>query len=240
MGAYESVPEKPTKKKMGCGSSKIIYDKFTTLAQITDQLRLAGLESCDMIIGVDYTASNDSSGKSSFGGRSLHYLGIENPYQHVMSTIVRTLDRFDDDKQIPVFGFGDLTTRNEKVFPLSARPDYCCNGLDDVLAHYTRTTPYVTLSGPTSFAPLIKTAVNIVKRTGRYHILLIITDGVVSSPDYDAEAIVEASRYGLSIVCIGFSCVLTCIFFRCVSANSPRIFLLFFLSMSNRNSLINF
>jgi E3 ubiquitin-protein ligase RGLG len=191
-------------KPMGTCSSKIIYDRFTTLPEIQHQLRLNGLESCDLIIGIDYTKSNLETGRNSFGGRSLHTIStVQNPYQYTIDIICRTLESFDDDHLIPVFGFGDLNSRNETVFPLKNTNSFYCYGLPDVLTQYQLITPTLTLSGPTTFSPLIKTAVNIVKQTGRYHILLIITDGAVSNPDFDAETIIEASNYGLSIVCIG-------------------------------------
>lgn len=193
-----------SKPTMGSCSSKIIYDRFTTLAEIQNQLRLNGLESCDLIIGIDYTKSNLETGQKSFGGRSLHTIStIQNPYQTTIDIICRTLKSFDDDNQIPVFGFGDINSRNETVFPLKSTDGYICNGLEDVLTQYQNITPHITLSGPTTFSPLIRTAVNIVKKTGRYHILLIITDGVVSNPKFDAQTIIDASHYGLSIVCIG-------------------------------------
>lgn len=191
-------------KPMGSCNSKIIYDRFTTLPEIQNQLLINGLESCDLIIGIDYTKSNLETGRNSFGGRSLHTISnFPNPYQYTIDIICRTLDSFDDDHLIPVFGFGDVYSRNETVFPLKTSNNFYCNGLPDVLAQYQQITQLITLSGPTTFSPLIKTAVNIVKQTGRYHILLIITDGAVSNPDFDAQTIIEASNYGLSIVCIG-------------------------------------
>jgi len=40
-----------------------------------------------------------------------------------------------------------------------------CRGFKDVLEAYTALTPNVSMSGPTSFAPLIYQAIEIVKQT---------------------------------------------------------------------------
>lgn len=76
-------------------------------------------------------------------------------------------------------------------------------GIDQVIHQYRAVTPCVELSGPTSFAPLIEKAINIVKESGEYHILLIISDGCVSDVKTTHQAIVKASKYPLSIICIG-------------------------------------
>lgn len=56
------------------------------------------------------------------------------------------------------------------------------HGLDNVLAAYDWLVPNVSLSGPTSFAPAIYQAINLVKLSkGSYHILVIIADGQVLS-----------------------------------------------------------
>lgn len=56
-----------------------------------------------------------------------------------------------------------------------------CQGLDAVLWRYRDLAPRVKLAGPTSFAPAIHRAMNIVADSGgQYHILLLIADGQVS------------------------------------------------------------
>lgn len=51
---------------------------------------------------------NWKSGARSFNRRSLHHIGNgQNPYEQAISIIGRTLSAFDEDNQIPCFGFGD-------------------------------------------------------------------------------------------------------------------------------------
>ncbi|EDR29205.1 copine-1, putative [Entamoeba dispar SAW760] len=182
----------------------ILKGNYQSMDELQEGLRQAGLESSNLIIGVDYTKSNTWTGTKSFNGYSLHGLfeNVMNPYQRVIDIIGRTLEPFDDDNLIPVYGFGDVTTTDKSVF--SFMPDDTpCNGFQEVLKRYNEITPSVRLSGPTNFAPLINKAVQIVQRTRQYHILLIIADGQVDAERATKAAIENASNYPLSIVTIG-------------------------------------
>ncbi|CAA7409585.1 unnamed protein product [Spirodela intermedia] len=76
--------------------------------RVSDALAQAGLESSNMILGVDFTKSNEWTGKFSFGRRCLHDLNHPpNPYEQAISIVRRTLSSFDEDNRIPCFGFGD-------------------------------------------------------------------------------------------------------------------------------------
>ncbi|XP_022097010.1 E3 ubiquitin-protein ligase RGLG4-like [Acanthaster planci] len=184
-------------------SFKAIADNFTTLDEVSNAIRRAGLESSNLIFGIDYTKSNLYTGQQTFGGRSLHALvpGLQNPYQQAISILGQTLAPFDDDNLLPVYGFGDLSTQGHSVFPF--RADGLCHGFEDVLECYNRITPTVTLSGPTDFAPVINEAIRIVQKTKAYHILVIIADGQVTSEKPTRDAIVAASHYPLSIIVVG-------------------------------------
>uniref|UniRef100_A0ACD5ZY50 Uncharacterized protein n=1 Tax=Avena sativa TaxID=4498 RepID=A0ACD5ZY50_AVESA len=107
------------------------------------------------------------------------------------------------------------TTHDYSVF--SFHPDNSpCHGFEEVLACYRNVVPHLRLSGPTSFAPIVEAAVDIVDRTGgQYHVLVIVADGQVTrsidTGDGDlspqerrtVDSIVMASSYPLSIVLVG-------------------------------------
>ncbi|CAL0327747.1 unnamed protein product [Lupinus luteus] len=193
-----------------------IADNFISLDQVISALREAGLESSNLIIGIDFTKSNEWTGKHSFHRKSLHYIGNSpNPYEQAISIIGHTLSSFDEDNLIPCFGFGDASTRDQNVFGFYPDGRYC-QGFEEVLARYREIVPHLKLSGPTSFAPVIEAAIGIVERSnGQYHVLVIIADGQVSrnpgtprgtlSPQEQAtiSSIIAASHYPLSIILVG-------------------------------------
>ncbi|XP_064960267.1 E3 ubiquitin-protein ligase RGLG4-like isoform X1 [Musa acuminata AAA Group] len=193
-----------------------IPDYYTSLEQVTAALREAGLESSNLILGIDFTKSNEWTGKLSFDGQSLHKIGgRSNPYEQAITIIGKVLAPFDEDNLIPCFGFGDHTTHDREVF--SFHPDQSpCHGFNEVLACYRKIVPHLRLAGPTSFAPIVEAAVDIVERSrGQYHVLVIIADGQVTrnvdindgdlSPQEKKtiDSIVMASAYPLSIVLVG-------------------------------------
>ncbi|KAF3974815.1 hypothetical protein CMV_001887 [Castanea mollissima] len=138
-----------------------------TKQEVTEALACAGLESSNLIVGIDFTKRNEWTGAKSFRKRSLHHIGGGlNPYEQAISIIGKTLSAFDEDNLIPCFGFGD-----DKRF---------CNGFEEVLRHYREIVPKLQLAGPTSFAPVIEMAMTIVEQSGgQYHVLVIIVDGQV-------------------------------------------------------------
>ena len=141
-----------------------------------------------------------------------------NPYLHVMSVLQHTLHDFvnlsenrnlqvDKEKKvltsgIPAFGFGDTRTQDHSTFSL--RPDgKPCANFEDVQYYYKIAAAERVLSGPTSYAPIIHKAIEIVEETNQYHILVIIADGQFVTKGPTCQAIVAASHYPLSIVVVG-------------------------------------
>ncbi|XP_038971982.1 E3 ubiquitin-protein ligase RGLG2-like [Phoenix dactylifera] len=221
--AYPQTPPPPPQTPPAGGSRRRldrryskITDDYNSVEQVTEALAQAGLESSNLIVGIDFTKSNEWTGKLSFHGRSLHHIGdIPNPYEQAISIIGQTLSAFDEDNLIPCYGFGDASTHDQDVF--SFYPDErSCNGFTEALARYRELVPCLRLAGPTSFAPIIEMATTIVEQNGgQYHVLLIIADGQVtrsvdtefgqlsSQEQNTVDAIVKASEFPLSIVLVG-------------------------------------
>ncbi|GAA0162003.1 calcium-binding protein [Lithospermum erythrorhizon] len=193
-----------------------IADNYRSLEEVTEALGRAGLESSNLIVGIDFTKSNEWTGKKSFSGKSLHHIGNGlNPYEQGISIIGRTLAAFDEDNLIPCFGFGDASTHDQDIFSFYPDERYC-QGFEEVLRRYREIVPHLKLAGPTSFAPVIEMAMTIVEQSGgQYHVLVIIADGQVTrsvdteygqlSPQEQrtVDAIVAASKLPLSIVLVG-------------------------------------
>ncbi|KAJ7013991.1 hypothetical protein NC653_003576 [Populus alba x Populus x berolinensis] len=187
-----------------------IADDYKSLHQVTEALARAGLESSNLIVGIDFTKSNEWTDDACIISEM-----VFNPYEQAISIIGKTLAAFDEDNLIPCFGFGDASTHDQDVF--SFYPDErFCNGFEEVLSRYREIVPNLRLAGPTSFAPIIEMAMTIVEQSaGQYHVLLIIADGQVTrsvdtehgqlSPQEQktVEAIVRASKLPLSIILVG-------------------------------------
>lgn len=186
---------------------RTILDQYENIEDVQEGLRKNGLESSQLIIGIDFTKSNEWSGKYSFGGKCLHHLddNYPNPYQQAMAIIANTLSAFDDDNLIPCYGFGDVSTGSKAVFSFFP-DDRPANGLTGVSLRYRQVAPLINLAGPTTFAPLIRQAMRLVLESElQYHILVIIADGQVTPVcmEETVDAIVLASRLPLSIIMIG-------------------------------------
>ncbi|CAH8385708.1 unnamed protein product [Eruca vesicaria subsp. sativa] len=211
-----SQPHASTDRKKFDRRYSRISDNYGSLEQVSEALGRAGLESSNLIVGIDFTKSNEWTGAKSFNRKSLHHISnTPNPYEQAITIIGRTLAAFDEDNLIPCFGFGDASTHDQDVFSFYPEGRFC-NGFEQVLSRYREIVPQLKLAGPTSFAPIIEMAMTVVEQSsGQYHVLVIIADGQVTrsvdtehgqlSPQEQktVDAIVKASTLPLSIVLVG-------------------------------------
>jgi E3 ubiquitin-protein ligase RGLG len=185
-------------------SSNATPELYNDLKEVRTAIIKAGLEASELIIAVDFTQSNLWNGADSFNGFGLHDVSradVENPYQKTIRIVGNTLSFFDDDSKIPAFGFGDVETAPKGCFEFF--DDKSCSGTDEVLSRYREIASKIKMAGPTNFAPVIRKAIEIVKKTRKFHVLVIIADGQVDQKVETIDAIVEASNHPLAIVCIG-------------------------------------
>lgn len=188
-----------------CKTFVSFVDRFANYSQVAEAVKHAGLDKSDIIVGIDFSASNEWQGRKTYNAKCLHDTSSNkgfNPYQRVLSIIGATMEQFDSDHLIPVYGFGDRATKNDAVFSFKPN-DKPCYGFVDVLDSYSKICPTVTMSGPTSLAPLIKKAIEIVSTKRSYHILLVITDGQLKNDLSTVDSIVEASNHPISIIVVG-------------------------------------
>lgn len=191
-------------KKMGefCFTKLNIVQIPTFVDYLCNGLQL------NMITAIDFTASN----RDPEDPRSLHHFvpGSQmNQYQQCIYSIGSILTKYDNDQQFPVYGFGGkINGQVSHCFPLTfnpAQPNVI--GLQGILQAYQDSLMRVQLSGPTLFAPVISSAMQVANQSfassHTYTILLIITDGVINDMRETTDAIVAASDSPLSIIIIG-------------------------------------
>lgn len=184
-------------------------DDYADLDSLQAALRKKGMESCGLIVGIDFTASNRRQGKHSFHGESLHARDSvhgPNPYELALAIIGRAVTPFADGGGISAFVFGDTETRHHSVRSLG--PEVECKDTTALIEAYREAIKDPALAGPTSFAPLIEKAIELVKARGNtFHILLIVADGQVDDVEGCLQSTYEAIRRAcsvpLSIVVIG-------------------------------------
>ena len=167
-----------------------------------------------LTVAIDYTASN----KEPTSPESLHFIYPDantgkkelNQYETTINYCGGIVSKYDFYKYFPVLGFGG-------ILPATGETSHCFNvtltgiakvqGLDNVFKVYHESLSKVKFDGPTYFAPLIKNSIQLIKEnestTSIYHVILIITDGVIHDFDETKSTIIKTSYLPYSIVVVG-------------------------------------
>ncbi|XP_027351006.1 protein BONZAI 3 [Abrus precatorius] len=165
----------------------------------------------NFMVAVDFTASNGNPQHSD----SLHYIdayGRLNSYQKAIMEVGEVIQFYDSDRRFPAWGFGgkipDGTVSH--CFNLNGSPGGSeVVGVEGIMDAYASALRNVSLSGPTLFGPVINMAAEMAAQSlssansNKYHVLLIITDGVVTDLQETINALVKASDLPLSILIVG-------------------------------------
>jgi len=172
------VPERSPTEKYA-----FIPDQYETLDEVTAALRESGLESSNLIVGIDFTQSNEWTGRHSFNGRSLHEIGsIMNPYEQAISILGRTLSPFDEDNLIPCYGFGDGPTSFAPIVEASMGIVEASGGQYHVLVVIA--DGQVTKSSdtkPGQLSPQEQKTINVISAASQYPLSIVLV-GVGDGP----------------------------------------------------------
>lgn len=128
------------------------FDKFELKPRFSFLDFIFGGCEIGLTIAVDFTMSNGVPSDPN----SLHYLDLaKNEYLNAIRSVGSILQYYDNDKQIPAFGFGALMhgSTAEHCFALNGdifNPE--CDGLEGVMEAYKHAIKSVNLYGPTHFA----------------------------------------------------------------------------------------
>ena len=167
-----------------------ITKNFTFIDYIKSGVKIA------LSIGIDFTGSNGHP--EDFG--SLHSIEEKNDYERAITACAKIVGYYDDDQKFPIYGFGAIINA-----PGFKEPSMCFN-LNVIRAyHDCIKNDKLTFAGPTEFTPLIKEVISRINQNDifEYHILMILTDGVIDDLQQTTDILVEASLLPLSVIIIG-------------------------------------
>ena len=188
-------------KKINIINNSFIYKKPSFLDYIKNGVRIK------LSIGIDYTESN----LVPTDPNSLHYLGqnMMNDYEQAILACGMICAYYDYNQQFPVYGYGAFINSRPPAnmcFNINFKDNPEIYTIDNVLKEYRNSFKFIKLAGPTNFSPLIQNVVNKIKRENnpiQYHILLILTDGIINDLQQTIDVLVEGSFLPLSVIIIG-------------------------------------
>ena len=170
-----------------------------------------------LTIGIDFTGSNGHYKDPP----SLHYLGGGlNNYESAIRSCGDIVSAYDKEQSFPVFGFGfnfiDPYLNNfdgkytDFNYPINCDIENpAIKYIDGVLMEYRNFITKIHLSGPTYFSPMINDLIFEVEKEideGKllnYHIIMILTDGMIDDMDETKDSLVAASFLPISVIIIG-------------------------------------
>ena len=162
--------------------------------------------SIKLTIGIDFTSNNLSPSDPN----SFHYLGGGmNDYELAIRACGEIVAYYDYNQSFPVYGFGAVIKgqyRTNMCFNINFQKNPEINTIDNVVKEYHKCFQYITLSGPSEFCPLVQRVNEVIKKENdplKYHILMILTDGIIEDLQKTIDALVEGSFLPLSVVIIG-------------------------------------
>lgn len=180
-----------------------IKESYSFLDYISSGIRIG------LSIGIDFTGSNghplDDGTLHSIKGKKPNY------YERAIRACGDIVAFYDEDQLFPVYGFGAIVNNSinkeaSMCFNINFEENPDINTIDNVLKMYHECIEKekLTFAGPTEFAPIINAVISRIKNKEiEYHILMILTDGVIDDLQQTIDALVEGSFEPLSVIIIG-------------------------------------
>jgi hypothetical protein len=180
-----------------------LKENFTFLDFISAGVRIG------LSIGIDFTGSNGHP----LDDGTLHSLKGNKPnsYERAIRACGNIVAHYDYDQLFPVYGFGAIVNSSpikeaSMCFNLNFEENPEIYTIDNIIKKYHECIEKdkLTFAGPTEFTPIINSVIAKIKNNQlEYHILMILTDGVIDDLQETIDALVEASFQPLSIIIIG-------------------------------------
>ena len=205
------IRNKKAKKNLILNEKLLALEDYSAVSKklmLTDYLD-AGIKLA-ISIGIDFTASNGNP--LNYG--SLHSIhgNFLNDYEKAISSCGVIVGHFDYDQIYPVFGFGAIlnssySNSTSMCFNLNFSEKPEIDRLDTVLKFYHDCIGQkkLTFSGPSYFSPLIRNVINRINKNNlfEYHVLMILTTGVIDDLQQTIDLLVEACELPFSVIIVG-------------------------------------
>ena len=180
-----------------------LKENYTFLDYIQAGVRIG------LTIGIDFTGSNGHP----LDDGTLHCLKGNKPnaYERAIKACGDIVAHYDYDQLFPVYGFGAIVNSSPNkeasmCFNLNFEENPEIYTIDNVIKiyHDCIEKEKLTFAGPTEFTPIINSVISRVENNKlEYHILMILTDGVIDDLQETIDALVESSFQPLSVIIIG-------------------------------------
>ena len=162
-------------------------------------------------IGIDFTGSNGNPDDFGTLHCRLPNTKKRNPYERAIISCATVMADYDYDQLFPVYGFGAIVEKEKEkgtqmCFNINFKEDPNIQFVDNIMKEYYSCLDKITFSGPTNFAPIINKIIENIKKENdnkEYHVLMMLTDGIIDDLDDTIDALVEGSFLPLSVIIVG-------------------------------------
>ena len=210
-GAYMLYKKKKKNKhskhsKHSAYAQYAIHDHYNSEFEVIGAMNQKGMTDFNLIVGIDASAYQSAQISQPHAMEN----GYFNEFQAAMQTFASTFARYDSDNIYPSYIFGDQQAHHNMIYDMSSRSHIPINyhgpidglvGTDDVMAAYDDSfspngrKPVHPGHHATNLIPIIRQGINIVQKTGQYHILVVFTYGNLSNQGSAQQGMYSSGGY---------------------------------------------